>query len=138
MQVSLLAVFTIIVIHFIGDFVCQSHWQAVKKSTDNEALSQHVLTYSICWLIPMAALFYCEPYNLFGAIALSIAFSFVTYVTHWITDYFTSRLNSKLWAKEACKEPELRRPHNFFVAIGFDQALHFIQLFTTFCILKTI
>jgi len=33
-------------------------------------------------------------------------------------------INAKLWAKGDV--------HNFFVSIGFDQVLHYIQLFITF------
>lgn len=138
MQLSLFDAFVLLVVHFFADFVTQTHWQAVNKCKDNEALTQHVFTYSLCWVVPMTCLFYMGPYNLYGAIALGISFSFISFVAHWITDYYTSRLNSKLWAKEAVKSLEDRRPHNFFVAIGFDQLLHLIQLFATYCVLKTI
>ena len=52
----------------------------------------------------------------------------ITFVCHTITDYFTSRLNSKLWAKGDV--------HNFFVSVGFDQVLHYVQLFLTYQLLK--
>lgn len=42
-------------------------------------------------------------------------------------DYFTSRLNSKLWAQG--------RTHDFFVAVGFDQVLHYIQLILTYVLI---
>jgi hypothetical protein len=65
--------------------------------------------------------------------SLSFHFSFyfwlITFVCHTITDYFTSRLNSRLWAKGDV--------HNFFVSIGFDQVLHYVQLFTTYYLLKS-
>jgi hypothetical protein len=130
MHISLLAILTIITIHFIGDFVLQTRWQAINKSKDNWALTQHVSTYTLCWIVPMTALFYLEPFNLGGAIVLSLLFTWITFVTHWVIDYFTSRLNAKLWAKGDM--------YNFFVGIGGDQLLHFAQLFTTFCILKNI
>ena len=60
---------------------------------------------------------------------LSFAWYFViiTFICHTVTDYFTSRLNSKLWAKGDV--------HNFFVSVGFDQVLHYAQLFLTYKIL---
>lgn len=130
MNISLLAIFVIIITHFIGDFVLQTHWQAINKSKDNNALTQHVSIYAMCYLVPMWMLFYMEPFNFWGAVVLSLLFAWITFVSHWVTDYFTSRLNAKLWAKGNI--------HNFFVSIGFDQLLHFTQLITTFCILKNI
>jgi hypothetical protein len=35
---------------------------------------------------------------------------------HFVTDYITSRISSKLWAKQDW--------HRFFVTIGFDQLIH--------------
>ncbi len=120
----------ILVIHFLGDFVLQTHWQATNKSKDNVALTQHVTTYAICWLAPMAVLFWFGPFNTLGGVILSLIFSAITFSAHWVTDYFTSRLNSKLWAKGDV--------HNFFVSVGFDQVLHYIQLFGTYILLKNI
>jgi len=54
-------------------------------------------------------------------------FVLITFVAHTITDYFTSRLNAKLWAKGDV--------HNFFVSVGFDQVLHYVQLFVTYQLL---
>ena len=56
-----------------------------------------------------------------------VYFPLITFITHTITDYFTSRLNSRLWAKGDV--------HNFFVSVGFDQVLHYVQLFLTYQIL---
>lgn len=55
---------------------------------------------------------------------LMLVFGPVTLLFHTTTDFFTSRLNSKLWAKGDV--------HNFFVSVLFDQFLHFVQLFLTF------
>ena len=59
----------------------------------------------------------------------TILFVLITFICHTITDYFTSRLNSKLWQKGEV--------HYFFVAIGGDQILHYIQLFLTYQLLKS-
>lgn len=117
-------------IHWIADFVLQTHWQATNKSKNNIALTQHVTTYSICWLAPIWLLFWSGPFNMIGALTFSMIFSIITFLFHWITDYFTSRLNSKLWAKGDV--------HNFFVSVGFDQILHYVQLFGTYIVLKNL
>jgi hypothetical protein len=60
-------------------------------------------------------------------LSTALQFGFITFIFHTITDYFTSRLNSKLWKKGDV--------HNFFVSIGFDQVLHYVQLFLTYKLL---
>ena len=82
-----------------------------------------------------------------------VIFAGITFICHTITDYFTSRLNSKLWAKATywgsdemkrlypidCPENKHGKyVHNFFVSIGFDQVLHYIQLFLTYSLLKNL
>ena len=129
-MLNFIEIFTIIFIHWLADFVFQTHWQATNKSKNNIALTYHVVTYSLTWLIPIAILLYIGPFNLVGGILFGIMFSCITFICHWITDYYTSRLNSRLWAKGDV--------HNFFVSVGFDQVLHYIQLFTTFYLIKTI
>jgi hypothetical protein len=57
-------------------------------------------------------------------------FVWITFLSHTIQDYFTSRLNSRLWAKGDT--------HNFFVSIGWDQVLHYTQLLLTYYYLKSI
>jgi len=124
--------FLIIFIHWFADFVLQTHQQASNKSKALKPLLAHTFTYSVVWLLASCLLFgyvnkgqTTEWYML-----TSILFFLITFITHTITDYFTSRLNSKLWAKGDV--------HNFFVSIGFDQVLHYAQLFLTFYYLKNI
>jgi hypothetical protein len=78
----------------------------------------------------MTVLFWVGPFNFVGAVVLAFVFSFITFGAHWFTDYYTSRLNSKLWSKGDV--------HNFFVNVGFDQVLHYIQLFGIYLLLKNI
>ena len=129
-MISLIALFTILTCHWVFDFVCQTHQQATNKSTSNQALLAHTSTYSVLWLIPAAIadavtrestgewLFAVQHVQLFVGI---------TFVLHTITDYFTSRLNSYLWKKGDV--------HNFFVSVGFDQLLHYVQLILTYKLL---
>ncbi len=115
--------FAIIFIHWFADFVLQTHYQATNKSKSWRALLGHVGTYSLVWLF--AGLCLSGHYGIENV----IAFTVVTFICHTITDYFTSRLNAKLWAKGDV--------HNFFVSVGFDQVLHYGQLFLTFYLLTS-
>ena len=111
---NLIEILSILGIHWFADFVLQTDKQAKNKSNNWNDLLSHITTYSLVWIIPAIIML---GYN--GAI-----FVIVTLVAHTITDYFTSRLNSKLWVQG--------KTHNFFVSIGFDQYLHYIQLFLTY------
>lgn len=118
-------VIAIIFIHFVADFVVQTSWQATNKSKNNLALTMHVLSYSLIWFL-VASIYGMITNNFM----IAFLFPMITFACHWITDYFTSRLNSYLWNKSDI--------HNFFVSVGFDQVLHYIQLFLTFSILNNL
>jgi hypothetical protein len=64
----------------------------------------------------------------------SFAFGVVTLICHTATDYVTSRIVSKKFAKG---EYGSSIP-NFgaFTIIGIDQVLHYVQLFLTYNLLK--
>jgi hypothetical protein len=120
---TLFAVFVILLIHWIADFVLQTNYQAQNKSTSNRALTSHVAVYAVVTTILWAVAF--------GSIGQKgLVVLWVTFCSHWITDYITSRVNKKLWDR--------KQVHDFFVSIGFDQLLHFAQLFITFYIINNI
>lgn len=104
-------------VHWLADFVCQTHWQASNKSKDNVALLRHVASYTA---ILAAFSWVLVPVGL----GVWAAFVIGNGVLHFITDYFTSRASSKLYAKQDW--------HNFFVVIGFDQLIHQVTLAGTF------
>lgn len=105
----------ILLIHFLGDFVLQTNEQAKKKSTDSEFLFYHVIMYSFIWLIAS---------YVFLGFRGAIAFTIITFICHFITDYITSRINKGFFEKGDM--------HNGFIGIGFDQVLHYIQLLVIF------
>ncbi len=93
---------TLLALHFVGDFLLQTHWMASRKSKDWDALFLHVLVYATC-LLP------------FG-----VVFAVVNFGLHFATDAVTSRITARLWAQE--------RWHDFFVVVGADQLIHFVTL----------
>lgn len=123
---TLLEIFTILIIHWIADFILQTDSQAKGKSKEWKPLLQHTFNYSLCWLIPILFIF-PQNWTTLQYVTNSFLFAGLTFIAHTITDYFTSRLNSKLWAEG--------KTHLFFVSIGFDQILHYLQLFLTYWIL---
>ncbi len=112
--------FIILITHWVGDFILQTDWQAKNKSKNNQALTIHVVTYCSLWAIVIS--FILSPLNV-------LAFLVMTFACHWGTDYVTSRINTKLWSQG--------KVHWFFVSIGFDQFLHYVQLIITFnCLIQ--
>lgn len=120
---NLIEIFSIILIHWFADFVLQTDKQAKGKSKNWSDLLEHTLGYSTVWLVIGSCL-----WILYDDIWIGAKFALITFICHTITDYFTSRLNSKLWSEG--------KVHNFFVSVGFDQVLHYVQLFTTYWLLK--
>lgn len=104
--------------HWFADFVLQTHWQASNKSKDNEALARHVGVYTLVLMVCSAIIF--------GQSTAWVYFVFVNGSLHFVTDYITSRMTSKLYVKKDW--------HNFFVVVGFDQFIHQITIAGTMII----
>lgn len=93
-----MTILLLIWVHFMADFVFQSHVMSMNKSKNLKWLSLHVLVYSLCFV-------WC-----------GVPFTIIVGVTHLIVDGVTSRGTKYLWQKGEV--------HWFFVLIGFDQAIH--------------
>lgn len=104
-MIELSMLLTIIVLHFISDFVLQTEQMALNKSSSNYWLGLHCVIYGIPFLI------------------LGWKYALINAIAHFIIDYITSRITKYLWNKE--------KVHEFFVVIGFDQMLHMITLVST-------
>lgn len=114
----------IIFIHWLADFHLQNEQMSMNKSKSNFWLTMHILTYtSVTLLFWWLILF--RPLDNYTFMDYFMFFSFI-FSTHWITDYITSRMTSKLYSEG--------RYHDFFVVIGFDQFLHYCQLFAAYYI----
>jgi hypothetical protein len=112
----------IILVHWVSDFVLQTQHMSTRKSSSNYYLTLHVVIYSFATILGWALVLPLLGIHLYSG-PVWLAFLLI-FVTHWITDYFTSRRTSKLYKEE--------RYHDFFVVIGFDQVLHYTQLFLIF------
>lgn len=124
---TLTEIFTILIVHYIADFWLQTDKQAKGKSKNWRDLVSHTFTYSMLWYIIGAFLQAFNSGAFFPHWSVTI-FVLITFIAHTITDYFTSRLNSYLWKKQLT--------HWFFISVGGDQILHYLQLFFTYQLLK--
>jgi hypothetical protein len=119
----------IILAHWYADFVFQTHWQASNKSKNWNALTRHVFVYTLIMTLSVAWM-YSSFTEIFNNSRTLLLFASVTYVAHFVTDAITSRISSRLFAKQDY--------HKFFEVVGFDQFLHYTQLFLTLMYLSLI
>ena len=121
---SINIIIAIIIIHWIADFVDQSEREATEKSRNPTMLTAHIIGYTVVWMFAISV------YELFNKHSDTKLFLFIpiTFVCHWLTDYFTSKVNTGL----AIEAKRTTKWHDFFVNVGFDQMLHYIQLFLTY------
>lgn len=105
----------VMLIHFLADFGLQTHDQAINKGKGwafiNRDLFRHVLNYSLVFGVWLG----CH----FGVWETILGTVFI-FVTHYITDWITSRLTKPLFADN--------NMHDGFVVIGADQLVHLITL----------
>jgi hypothetical protein len=118
----MITILIILFLHWVADFVMQSNKMAVGKSSNWEDLLNHTVLYSC--VMTIFSIIYAVATESWGM----LFFGPITLICHTATDYFTSRLNAKLWQKEKRWE--------FFVSIGFDQYLHYVQLLLSFYFLS--
>ena len=123
------------ILHFLFDWKFQNNWMALGKSTKPLNLFVHCLV-ATAWCV-----------------AWGWKFWLMNFVLHAITDQTTSQWTSRLWfiktvpaghawrkldESNASKEPcywvdfDDERRHWFFVAIGFDQCIHYCTLILTY------
>lgn len=124
-MITYYTIITILFCHWLFDFFFQSDDMSKNKSKCNEALMNHVATYTIGLLIIVLLNYMVFLDGSFLQFIISmIGFVFINSVAHFTTDYVTSRASSALYKEE--------RYHDFFVVIGVDQMIHYITLFGTF------
>ena len=115
--------------HWIAYFVFQDEQWATNKSKNFGALLKHTVTYSLLMFMFLNVNLYLDINHFMS----TVIFTIVTFVAHTLTDFFTSKVVSRMFGNKNYGRPL----PNFgaFTIIGFDQLLHFIQLFVTFKII---
>ena len=131
MTFTITEILVLIISHWIADFLTQTRWQADNKSSNNLALASHVGTYTVTLFIIFSlsciVLWHSVATNQIEDLGFDsniLWFFPITFVLHFITDYITSRVTSYFYRTKQIK--------NFFSVIGFDQILHYVQLFLTY------
>lgn len=117
--------------HYFADFVLQTSSQALNKSKQWSALIQHTASYSMFWLILLSLTTRNTELTLFSKITMwlmqPVMFAVITFITHTAVDYVTSRWSSYFFGQKKYRYG--------FQVVGFDQVLHFLQLYFTYKLL---
>lgn len=100
--------------HFMADFGLQTNDQARFKGNSVRWLLYHTAVYSAAMMLLILSVL---------SIPKALIFGLITFGAHTLTDYCTSRIGKPFW--------ESKDFHNGFVTVGFDQMLHYIQLYLT-------
>lgn len=140
----------LVALHFVADWPLQTNKMALNKSKSWEALTSHVLIYTLVFWVALCLMGYQDGF-LYG-------FTAITFVTHFVTDAITSRITSKLWFIRmfAVNRAEINRRlkmslfrkgdfiasismkkrGRFFDMIGLDQLIHYVTLALTWNLLQ--
>lgn len=133
---SLTVILSIILIHWVADFIFQAEEWATNKSKSFMSLIKHTATYSLVWYFAMVGIaIYGNHFNGpsiedLGWTPWMCLFPVITFVFHTLTDYFTSKIVSRKFANQEYGSPIPNL--GAFTVIGFDQVLHYVQLFLTY------
>jgi hypothetical protein len=133
---TLIEIFTIIIVHFIADFIMQDEKWALGKSKNWDDLLSHTFIYSLVWFFTISVILTLKAeagLDYLVILPISAVFMVITLITHTATDYFTSRIVSKKFAEG--KYGSAIPNFGAFTTIGADQVLHYIQLFLTYYLL---
>ena len=114
-------IIALLFMHWVSDFALQPHWMSMRKSKEWGVLAGHALIIGSVLAFGVAAFLQLNFRD-------AMLFAAVNAVAHFMIDAVTSRITSRLYAKN--------RIHDFFVVIGFDQFLHVALLVWTWDIIK--
>lgn len=121
-MISYDALFAILILHFIGDYIVQTRWMATNKSSKTKALAVHATVYGLC-LLP-----------------ISFLYAVVNAGVHGLVDGITSRATKECWAqsKNKNKSPRQRAIAEWmtFLVMGLDQLIHITCLVLTYSALS--
>lgn len=108
----------LLVFHYIGDHLLQTGKMGLEKHKDNIILIYHVAIYTVVMTLFANYIFWDFPSDRI------VTFFLVTFISHFITDYITSRINHQLYERKETKK--------LLNMIYLDQNLHYFQLIITY------
>jgi len=125
-----LAIINIVLIgHWISDFVLQKNKKKTRAKIKNKNV-KHIVPHTLLYTSILTCLIIISQFLniIHSKYYFSIFYFFIiTYITHFLTDFYITKINEKHLKKN--------KRHEYFVTIGIDQFLHYSMLFSTLYIL---
>ena len=126
-MISISIIISLLFLHWVADFVCQTDWMARNKSQSNWPLFVHCLVYTMVFI----------PFAVVVIPASSVAwFLIFTLLLHMYIDFNTSRITSRLSAEGKYGSNYIPN-FGMFSIIGLDQFLHYLCLIGTYYFFTT-
>ena len=122
-MISIPMILYLLFAHWVADFLCQTTEMGTMKSKDHVVLIKHTAVYSTVMSLFMVPLIWIPLINV-------VTFWIITFVCHTAQDYITSKITSKRFSQQLYNGWT-----GAFTVIGFDQWLHYIQIFITYYLL---
>ncbi len=79
---NIIEILSILMIHYVCDFILQTDWQAKNKSTNNYALLEHTGLYSVLWFIPALIYFFVKVNDDNADHTVLISYNYI-YMSHY-------------------------------------------------------
>lgn len=126
-MISISIIISLLFLHWVADFVCQTDWMARNKSQSNWPLFVHCLVYTTVF-IPFAVVVIPT--------SAVVWFLIFTLLLHMYIDFNTSRITSRLSAEGKYGSNYIPN-FGMFSIIGLDQLLHYLCLIGTYYFFTT-
>lgn len=131
-MITITEVLLILLMHYIADFVFQDEKWSINKWNSFKDLLNHTSVYSVVTFVLITPVIFIYRFTIDIDLMMVniILFSFVSFIIHTLTDFLTSKLVHSKFKKNHLGSSIPNT--GAFSVIGFDQVLHYIQLFITY------
>lgn len=116
----------LLIAHWFFDFAMQDEKDALNKNHSLKHLFNHVNEYSAGMFLSLFIYCLCIGSNFIPSFMYALTFWCITFICHFVTDYFTSKESHKRY-----KANKFYGINGFWSIIGFDQLLHALQILLT-------
>ena len=127
---DLLLISLMLIGHWVGDFLLQKN----KTKPTKEKKIKNKIKKLVKYLVPHTLIytsiltFFIGVLHLLGhfgekPLVFIILFFVITYITHFLVDFFVTLINSDYLGKN--------KRHSYFISIGVDQAMHYFIIALT-------
>lgn len=124
-MISFYTLSTILIIHYLFDFVFQSEWMAKNKSKELNPLMLHICVYSMGLVLMM--MFNIHLFVNVPIYVLNLWF-WTNLTAHFLTDFISSTISAHFFSNNKTRYG--------FLTVGLDQLIHYLTIFYTLLLLQ--